>query len=139
MHNTPAILSKDCEYRSNMNLWVCPPFNGAFKILEVRLSSGFTTYTTNADLYFDWECGKRIVAEGGGSRFSAVIRTDKRYHLSFSDNTTPAGMRFNPIVDYISGAEFEGAELVVKYPGKWSFEYYTYNYPGIGVKVMARV
>jgi hypothetical protein len=122
-----------------MNLWVCPPFNGAFKLLDVRLSKGFQSSSTKGQLYFDWECGKRIVANGGGSAFNAVIRTDKRYHLSFSDNTAPPGMRFSPLVDVASGAAFEGAELVIKYPGKWSFEYYTYNYPGTHVKFMTGV
>ena len=63
MHNTANVTTDDCEYRSNYNMWVCPPFNGNYRTVGFTFHRGGLLENFAGQVYADWECGKRLWSE----------------------------------------------------------------------------
>lgn len=119
----PDTVSDDCEYRSNYNMWVCPPFSGSYRQLQIRIRRQFSHGNWPGQVYAQWECNKAIETKsrGNGGSFEFSLKTNKLYNIDFSPHNTdpPTGLAFIP-----TSSKFEGVYLTLSYPGTWSFEYY---------------
>jgi hypothetical protein len=126
-YNTPDIITPLCEYRSNWNMYVCPPLpaGASYRQIGFRPQKIYTIYNEVNALNVEWECNKtfQVPMSGDSWRF-VTVRTDKRYILTWADGYTPGGVKIQPMIDMPNSVSIEPTEVIFVYPGKWDLTYF---------------
>jgi hypothetical protein len=125
-HNTPGVVTKNCEFRSNWNMFVCPPLPQGVKYRQLDFipRKQYTYYPNPNNLNVTWECNNALSIPPGPENMRAVnVRTDKRYHVQFDGWEAP-GVHIRPNTDLSNNVVLEPTEVIFIYPGKWTFTYW---------------
>ncbi|KAI9002533.1 G8 domain-containing protein [Hyaloraphidium curvatum] len=111
----PEAVPNNCEYRPELNFYVCPPFAGRYNSFFAyeRSLAGF-----GGKKYMTWECGKRVlIDEQAENTFSFNVRSDSVYTLSFENLASFGGLSFETN-DWATTAQ----DFVLELPGLWEFD-----------------
>ena len=128
LYNTPGIAGNDCEFRSNLNSYVCPPQQNGDKNHYLWVPSerfGFGNPNVLGSFTARWECGKTYKMGfnglmGRSDRLIEITPTQQPYSSTndgFSTGIVIPAIRWGP-----------AGQVGIRLQGRWTAQLYRWNW-----------